>query len=385
MTRLNRKSFLAWAAGAAASLYTGACKRAAPREARQSASNRAEELANRVFEHNTIAAVVAAAYIGDRLGLFRAMSGAGPLTARQVADKTGLDRRYVLEWLRVMATAKYIEYRPATRAFELPREYTAVFADEDSPYFSGGLFEGTVADVTMSPRVMSAFRSGKGIPYGEYPPDTFESIERSTRPDYLHLLTQHWLPAVPGAMRRLEAGGTAADLGSGAGLASIAIAKAFPAAKAFGFEPYAPSVARARRNAEAAGVGGRVKFDTFDGVNVPGGPYDLVTINYSLHHAGDPVGLMRSAKSVLAPGGAFFIVEYRKSADLRDDIGTPRQMAYAYGLLECVPTALAEGGPGYGTGITESDVRDLARRAGFSQFARVLPDDPIRSFFLLRA
>ena len=216
-------------------------------------------------------------------------------------------------------------------------------------------------------------------------PRTFDSLERSTRPEYLHLLTQRWLPAVPGVVERLRAGGSAADLGSGSGLASIAIARAFPAARAFGFEPYAPSVARARKNSQDAGLASRVTFDTFDGVHVPGGPYDLMTINYSLHHAGDPVNLLRSARQALVPGAAFLVVDFRKSARLEEDVDTVRQMAYGYGLLECLPAALAEGGPGFGAGIAEPDVRRLAEAAGFRQFARVLAEDPLRSFFVLRS
>ena len=333
----------------------------------------------------TAAWVMGAVYVGDRLGMFKAMAGAGPLDARQLAAKTGFDVRYVAEWLRSMATSGYVDYHPAASTFELPPEHAAALVDEDSPMFLAGFCEGVVPDILMIPKVMQAFRTGKGIPYGDYPAETFDSIERGTRPDYLHLLVQQWLPAVPGVVDKLRAGGRAADLGSGAGLASIAIAKAFPKASAIGLEPYAPSVARARQNAKAAGVDARATFDTFDGIHVPGGPYDLVTINYSLHHAGDPLALMRSTRKTLAPGGAFLVVEYRKSAKLEDDIDTIRRVFYPSGLLECVPTALAEGGPGYGTGMVEPDVRRLATEAGFQQCARVLDEDPMRSFFVLRA
>ncbi len=121
------------------------------------------------------------------------------------------------------------------------------------------------------------------------------------------------------------------------------------------------------------------------GLHVPGGPYELITINYSLHHAGDPVGLLRGSRLALAQGGAVLVVEYRKSARLEEDRNSVRAGLYGAGLLECMPTALAEGGPGYGTGMPEPDVRELAVKAGFREFTRVIPDDPIRSFFVLRA
>ncbi len=382
---LNRKSFLKSILASASMAFTAGCKRQASAPKPQPAApSRSEQLMERVMQHNLGALAVAATYVGDRLGLFKAMAGAGPLKAADLAARTRLNERYTLEWLRAMATSGYLDYLPESGAFELPPEHAAVLVDEESPMFLGGFSEGTVPDVTMAPRVMAAMRTGKGIPYSDYPPETFDSIERSTKPDYRHLLVQQWLPAVPGAVDRLNAGGAAADLGSGAGLASIAIAKAFPKARAFGYEPYAPSVARARQNAQAAGVADRAEFRTFDGVHVPGGPYDLITINYALHHAGDPVGLMASARRALTPGGAFFVVEYRKSTRLEEDINTIRQMCYGFGLLECLPTALAEGGPGYGTGMTEPEARQLAQKAGYQEFARVLADDPLRFFFVLR-
>lgn len=383
---MKRKTFLlSILSGAATAPFTASCKRQPSASNAPPKPGREEDLAMRIIEDTNAAYFVGVAYIGDRLGLFKAMAGAGPLSAKQIAAKAGLNERYILEWLRTMASARYIDYHPESNAFELAREQAAVLVDEDSPNFSAGLIEGMVPDIIMAPRVMGAFRSGKGISYGDYPPETFDAIERITKPDYRHLLTQQWLPAIPRAVERLRAGGSAADLGSGAGLASIAIAKAFPQARAFGFEPYAPSVTRARENARAAGVGDRVKFDTFDGVHVPGGPYDLITINYSLHHAGNPVGLLGSARQALASDGNFLIVEYRKSARLEEDINTLRGGLYGTGLLECMPTAIAEGGPGYGTGITEPDVRDLAAKAGFREVTRVMPEDPMRSLFVLRA
>jgi SAM-dependent methyltransferase len=383
---MRRKSFLLSIFGGAANASLIACSKIKrPSLAASHNSSGTEQLADRIIKDTNAAYFVAAAYIGDRLGLFKAMSDAGPLAADRLAKKTGLNERYVLEWLRTMAAAHYLDYRPESNAFEIPTEHISVLVNEDSPTFSMGLVEGTVPDILMVPQVLAAFRTGKGIPYGDYPAETFDAIERITKPDYRHRLTQRWLPSVPGIADRLSAGGVAADLGSGAGHASIAIAQAFPKARAVGFEPYAPSVARARENARALGLSERVKFETFDGVHVPAGPYDLITINHSLHHAGEPLALLRSARQALTADGVFFIVEERRSARLEQDINLPRGGYYGIGLLECLPTALAEGGPGYGTGITEQDVRKLAASAGFHDVTRIMPEDPMLSFFVLRA
>lgn len=370
--------------GAAGASYVANCSRPHSASTGSSSIGRADQLVDRIASDTNAAYFVTAAYIGDRLGLFKAMAGAGPVTAKQLADKTGLNERYLFEWLRAMASARYINYVPEPDRFELPQEHAAVLVDEDSPVFSAGLIELTVPDVLMAHRVMAAFHDGGGIPYSNYPPETFDGIERLTRPDYRHRLTQTWLPSVQGVVERLRLGGSAADLGSGAGHASIEIARVFPKSRTFGFEPYAPSVARARENARAAGVSERVKFETFDGVHVPGGPYDLITISHSLHHAGDPINLLRSTRQAVAPNGAFLIVEERRSARLDQDFDSARAGYYAIGLLECLPTALAEGGPGYGTGMTEQDVRQLAAASGFREVTRVMPDDALLSFFVLR-
>jgi len=164
---MNRKSFLkALCAGAAS--FAAACRR--PQAAKTPTSpTRAEQLVERIIEHNIATLMVGATYIGDRLGLFRAMAGAGPLTAEQLASKAGVNPRYTLEWLRTMASSSYIDYHPASGAFELPAEHAAVLVDEESPLFCAGIPEGTVADIRMVPRLLSAVRSGKGIPYGDYP------------------------------------------------------------------------------------------------------------------------------------------------------------------------------------------------------------------------
>lgn len=255
--------------------------------------------------------------------------------------------------------------------------------DREHPAYMAGLPQAVVADLLMVPRVVEAARAGKGIPYGDYPPEIFDSMDRMTGPEVKWELTQRWLPAVPGLVDRLQAGGSAADLGSGSGLLSIALARAYPSAHAFGYEPYEPSVKVARDHAAAAGLSARVTFETFDGLHVPGGPYDLITMKDALHHAGDPVAVLASARAALKPGGVFLIIDGRKAERLEEDLGEVRRILYPIGLLECLPTALAEGGPGYGVGIPEAEVRRLAKAAGYQGFQRVLPDEGFRAFFAL--
>src|SRR5207253_2282347 len=153
-----------------------------------------------------------------------------------------------------MTAAEYVEYDPATRRYRLPPEHALVIADETSPFFLGGFLELIVPCVSQAPKLLKAFRNGKGVPQRAYPPETFEGIERASAAWYRHKLVQEWLPTMPDVVEKLHAGGAYADVGCGSGRASITVAKAFPAARVFGFDNHAGSIARAPRNARAAGV-----------------------------------------------------------------------------------------------------------------------------------
>src|SRR3954451_9863820 len=68
--------------------------------------------------------------IGDKLGLYKAMAGAGPMTPAALARKTGAHERYLREWLDANAAGGYVTYDPATRSYSLPPEQAAALADE---------------------------------------------------------------------------------------------------------------------------------------------------------------------------------------------------------------------------------------------------------------
>ncbi|HUY29134.1 MAG TPA: class I SAM-dependent methyltransferase [Candidatus Binataceae bacterium] len=177
----------------------------------------------------------ALSFIGDRLGLFKAMQASGPVTSDELAVKTGLSERYLREWLNAMAAAQYIAYDPPTRRYHLTPEYAMVLADEESPFFAGSYFQ-MVQGVTMvAPKVAEAFRTGKGVTQSEYPLSMFEGSERNSFPRYKYKLVKKWIAALPEVVERLNAGGTAVDVGCGGGRAAILIAQALPKARVFSF------------------------------------------------------------------------------------------------------------------------------------------------------
>ena len=333
-----------------------------------------------------IASTVHAAlcFIGDRLGLFKAMAGAGPLTVEQLAQKTGLSERYIREWLSAMVAGRYVEYDPELHTHTLTPEYAAALADDASPFFVGGYFQMAQALVTVAPKVADAFKTGKGVTQAEYSVGFFEAAERNSLTRYSHKLMHKWIPGMPQVVEALGAGGTAADVGCGGGRAAILIAQGFPTARVTGFDIHAESIDRARRNAQAAGVADRVTFEVANGSNLPERRFDFVSTFDVVHDAVDPAGLMAAVKRSLKPDGTYLVQEVNVSHDVKDNIRPLGKMVYSVSTLYCMTTSLAHGGAGIGAAMGEPKARELAQKAGFSRFTKLPVNDDFAVLYELR-
>jgi 2-polyprenyl-3-methyl-5-hydroxy-6-metoxy-1,4-benzoquinol methylase len=330
---------------------------------------------------------VALALVGDQVGLFKAMAGAGPLTAEQLHDRTGVRLRYLQEWLAGMACAGYLEHDDAAQTWLLPDEHAMFVANPDSEYYLGGLFAATAPLTGMAPRVAEAFKSGKGIAFADYGETNPLVIEHMNRSVYKARLTQVWLPEMPEVVSRLLQGGRALDVGCGAGLVPVLMAQAFTSAQVTGVDVDERSLALARAKALEAGVSERVRFvqasaERFD-TEPPG--YDLITSFDCLHDLPDPDGALSRMRAALAPGGSVLLVEPRVAGSLRENAANPfARMLYGMSCLHCVPQSIAQGGPALGACWGEAQARRMAREAGFSQF-KVLPiKSPAQAFYELR-
>ncbi len=315
-------------------------------------------------------------YIGDRMGLFKAMMNAGPLTAPQLAAKAGLSERYVREWLGAMAAAHYVEYDANADTYLLTPEYAAALADEDSPFFIGSYFQMAQAAVTVAPKVADAFKNGKGVTQSEYPQSFFEAAERNSRTRYQHKLLRKWIPAMPQVVESLKAGGIGADVGCGGGRAAIMIAQAFPQARLVGYDVHGESIERARRNAQAAGVADRVTFEVANGSQLPERTFDFISTFDVVHDSVDPLGLMTGIRRALKNDGTYLVQEVNVSNKVGENLRPMGKMVYSVSTLYCMTTSLAHGGAGIGVAMGEPKARELASGAGFSRFTRLpIPDD----------
>jgi SAM-dependent methyltransferase len=323
------------------------------------------------------------AYIGQKLGLYQAMAGAGWMTPTELAEKTGTHERYVREWLVNQAASGYVTYNPAAQRYQLPPEQAVALGDETSPFFVGGGFYVIKAMLRAEPRITEAFKTGSGMRWGEHDPDLFIGTERFIRPSYMAYLRSSWIPSLTDTEDKLKAGVNVADVGCGHGASTIILAKAFPQSRFYGFDSHAPSIERARDAAREAGVEALVRFEVADATSFPNHHYGLVAFFDCLHDMGDPIGAARHARETLQVNGSAMIVEPMAGNVVEENFNPVGRLFSAASTLCCVPNSLAYGGSALGTVASEEALHACLREAGFTQFRRAT-ETPFNRIFEAR-
>jgi len=347
---------------------------------------RSQAFMKKVVGDLATASAVALVHVGDRVGLFKALAGAGPLSAAQLEQKTGIHPRYLEEWLATMFCAGYLEHDAEADTWTLPDEHAVFLAQERSEYYLGGLFKGGPALMAMAPKVAEAFETGRGIPFQAYGDGEPLAIEQMNRAVYEARFIAQWLPALPQVVARLKAGGHAIDIGCGTGVIPVLLARAFPEALVTGLDFDARSIEIARENARAAGLGARLEFrhGSAEALEAPAGGYDFVTSFDCIHDMGDPAAVLRRIRAALAPEGTYLMVEPKVGERLHDNAANPfARMLYGISCLHCVPVSLAQGGPGLGACWGEARARRLAAESGFGRFAVLPIKSPVHAFYAL--
>src|SRR3954470_15118822 len=246
-------------------------------------------------------------HIGDRLGLYQAMAGAGPITSAELAARTGTAERYVREWLGNQTAGGYVEYDAKTSTYELPPEHAMVLANENSPVFLPGAFESIASTYADADTFVDAFRTGRGVGWHEHDDRLFSGVLRLFRPGYAAHLVQDWLPALDDVVGKLRSGASVADVGCGLGASTILLSEAFERSTFAGFDMHAVSITAAKEAAIEAGVQHRTRFEVASATNFPGTDYDLICMFDCLHDMGDPVGAARRVHDALAPDGMLLL------------------------------------------------------------------------------
>jgi 2-polyprenyl-3-methyl-5-hydroxy-6-metoxy-1,4-benzoquinol methylase len=309
--------------------------------------------------------------LGDRLGLYRAMADAQPVSAADLAARTSTHERYVREWLNTQAASGYLTYDPASDRYTLPAEHAFVLADDSSPVALAGMVQAAGAVIDGRARVEERFRTGGGVGWHEHDEGLFCGTERAFAANYRAQLVQSWLPALDGVVSKLERGALVADVGCGHGASAILMAQAFPESMFVGFDAHAASIDTARRRAVEAGVADRVRFTTAAADDYPGEGYDLVCFFDALHDMGDPARAARHARAALAAGGTAMIVEPFANDEIEDNFNPVGRFYYGMSTLVCTPGALSQpGGVALGTQAGEARLTAVLNAGGFSRVRR---------------
>lgn len=309
--------------------------------------------------------------IGEKLGLYKAMAHAGPLTSQEVAERSGAAERYVREWLGNQAAGGYVTYDPASDRYTLPDEQALALADEDSPFYILGIYDSIASLYADEDQILEAFRSGEGMGWHEHDHRLFRGTERFFRPGYRASLVAEWIPALNGVQEKLERGAKVADVGCGHGASTIIMAQAFPNSEFFGFDYHAPSIQRAREAAREAGVDDRITFATAAAKEYPGTGYDLVCVFDCLHDMGDPVGASRHVLETLDSDGTWMIVEPFANDRVEENLNPVGRVFYGASTVICTPASLSqEVGLALGAQAGEARLAEVVQQGGFTRVRR---------------
>ena len=309
--------------------------------------------------------------VGDKLGLYKAMAGAGPVTPAELAANTGTTERYVREWLSAQAAGGFVTYDATSGKFALPPEQAMALADEQSPVFLPGFFQILSACFKDEPRISEAFRTGKGVGWHEHDHALFAGTERFFRPNYRAHLIGEWIPALTDAEAKLKTGAKVADVGCGLGTSTILMARAYPKSTFVGFDYHPASIEAAKEAAAKAGVSDRVQFEVARAKDFPGKDFDFVAFFDCLHDMGDPEGAARHVRSTLRPDGAWMIVEPFAHDKLEDNLNPIGRVFYGASTMLCTPASLSqEVGLGLGAQAGEGRLTKILKSAGFTRVRR---------------
>jgi 2-polyprenyl-3-methyl-5-hydroxy-6-metoxy-1,4-benzoquinol methylase len=327
---------------------------------------------DKVYGDMASAMAVAMAYLGVETGLFECLKGKGALTLDEVTKQSGLDSRYVEEWLKGMASVGYLDYDPANETFTLTPELSYLIASEGTDHYMSGMFLMMPHLMRVAPQVAQAFKQGGGVRFQEIGADGVKALDALNAGLYAHRFSDYWLGAVPGLVERLENGARILDVGCGVGRVCVALSRAYPNSEVTGLDPDTESIRQARAIAAQAGLEGGIDFVAQTTGELDAGQgFDLITLCDCLHDFAEPGNTLGEIRNLLKPGGVMFVVEPKAADRLEDNLNPVAAVYYGFSLLHCMTQSLAQGGPGLGTCLGPAATRALLADAQFEQIEQL--------------
>lgn len=326
----------------------------------------AQQMSDRLFTQSVVVMEAAAVWLGQRLGLYTAMRGRGPVTPDELAAATSTHPRYVREWLEQQAVAGYLLHDDGH--FELPDPHAEALLDGDSMAWAEPLVRTALTAALRLPQLAEAYRSGGGVSWEEFGPDMSQAQGDANRPVLLHVLPTQWVPQMLELQAQLTAGATVADVGCGHGWSAIGLAKQFPAIEVHGFDMDPVAIDAATRNATVHGVADRVRFHLGEIAGpLAHGPFDVAIAVECLHDMPYPEKVLSAVRQSCREDAVVLVIDEAADPELSTPGDDVQRLLYGFSVLICLPDSLSHSGSvGTGTVIRPSTVDKYAKAAGFA-------------------
>ena len=346
--------------------------------------NKLKAFSERVFDDMSASLASGMAYVGVKTGLFRVMAQQGPMSCEQVVERSGLQARYVEEWLKGVVTAEYLEYDPAEQTYCLPDEHAYMLASDDTDHFVGGLYSMVPVLLAGAPQVAQAFTTGGGVPFSEIGDEGVLALDLLNRGAYQHRFVSYWLAAMPAVVEQLESGARALDVGCGSGHVATALANAFPKSDILGIDPDRASIEQARISAGESGAS--FEMTTTTGLLTQDGAaqFDFISACDCIHDFPDPLATLKEIRQMLTPDGTFLIIEPKVADQLEDNINSVGTMFYGFSLFHCMTQSLAADGCGMGACAGPAQTQALLAEAGFGSVAMLPIKSQVNLFYVAK-
>lgn len=343
--------------------------------------DRLKAFTSHIFRDMSGAMTAGLGYLGVRTGLFKAMQGEGPMNCDQVVEASGLQPRYVKEWLSGMASAGYLDYDPAGETFTLPDEHAFLIASDGTDHFAGGLYAMATSVLSVAPQVAVAFKDGGGVPFDAFGEEGVNAVDLANRSNYQNKLVSYWLKTMPEVVAKLEQGARALDVGCGTGHVSLVLGAAYPNSRFVGVDLDNGSIKQAKTNAMERGLSARVSFEAkpVDALGKEG--FDFITTCDCVHDFSDPIGTLTDIRKQLRPDGTLFVIEPKAADKLEDNCHPVGTMFYGFSVFHCMTQSLANNGPGLGTCMGPAKTEELMREAGFTRFEKLDIKSQVNLFY----
>ena len=343
-------------------------------------AQRAEEFGGRMAGLINGAMFALSISVGHRLGIYDTMAELEPGTSEEIAERTGLQERYVREWLAAQLSGGVIAHDPEAGTWWLPREHSMVLT-RSAGANNFGILAGAVARFgEVEDDVVRAFRDGGGVPWSrleriqEWQPELSYAVFADLGPV---------LGLVPGLVDRARAGIDVVDVGCGTGHAALRIADAYPASRILGVDQAPKSIAAARAEAERLALG-NATFEVRDAAALAPASADLVLAFDVVHDLARPYETLRAIGKALRPGGVLLMAELALSSRPEENTAHPFAAAlYTVSLFHCLTASLSEGGEGLGVAWGDERIRAALADAGFAGIERgALDGDPLNAYYV---